>query len=285
MSVPVVIPAGLVPASRVNPQMALLFGPRKSAKTTLASLLADALILEVDPKGADFVAARKMDIRDGEHLLAVLAELIRLKEAGTPACRRLVIDTIDEVERHCETLALAAYKKTVLGKAFEGTSIVELPQGAGYGRLRDTMGEVLWLFSKAADEILLIGGVREKFIERKGSVDVMAQDVELTGKCRSIVCSRCSTIGYVWRNFRNQVYINFKTSDTNICASRCAHLDGQEILISEKIDGKVVAYWDRFYLPDAPAPGSQPTGAPAPQPPVSDTGKPGVGDTTPMKGQ
>ncbi len=258
MTPAVVIPTGLVPASRINPQCALLYGPRKGAKTTICALLPDSLILEVDPAGADFVAARKIDIRDANHLLAVLAELIRLKDAGTPACRRLVIDTIDEVERHCETIALAQYKKTVLGKAFEGTSIVELPQGAGYGRLRDTMGEVLWLCAKAADEIILLGGVRDKFIERKGQADVAAQDVELTGKCRSIVASRCSTIGYVWRNFRDQAFINMKTSDTTICASRCKHLDGQEILISEKIDGVVRAYWDKFYLPDAPAPAPAP---------------------------
>ncbi len=258
MSEAIKIPTGLVPASRVNPQMALLYGPRKGAKTTICALLPDSLILEVDPAGADFVAARKIDIRDANHLLAVLAELIRLREAGTPACRRLVIDTIDEVERHCETLALAQYKKTVLGKAFEGTSIVELPQGAGYGRLRDCMGELLWLFTKAADEVILLGGVREKFIERKGQADVAAQDVELTGKCRSICASRCSTIGFVWRNFRDQAFINFKTSDTTICASRCKHLDGQELLISEKIDGVVRAYWDKFYLPDAPAPAPAP---------------------------
>lgn len=253
MSDPITIPTGPVPPSRRNPQLSLLYGPPKGGKTTIASLLPDSLILELEPAGADFVTARKIDIRDMAHLQAVLAKLIALREAGTPACRRLVVDTIDEVEALCDPYALAQYKKSVLGKDFQGTSIVELPQGAGYGRLRDAMGETLWLFSKAAEEIVLLGHVREKFIERKGQQEVAAQDIALTGKCRAIVASRCSSIGYVWRNFADQVRINFKTSDTVNCGSRCQHLTGQEILISERVDGVVRAYWDKYFLPDAPA--------------------------------
>jgi hypothetical protein len=252
VSDPINIPTGLIPPSRRNPQLSLLYGPPKGGKTTIASLLADALILELEPAGADFLAARKIDIRDMPHLRAVLDKLIGLREAGTPACKRLVIDTIDEVETLCDPHALAQYKKSVLGKDFAGTSILELPQGAGYGRLRDAMGETLWLFSKAAEEVILLGHVREKFIERKGQQEVAAQDVALTGKCRAIVCSRCSSIGYVWRDFADRVRINFKTSDTVNCGSRCQHLTGQEILISERVDGVVRAYWDKYFLPDAP---------------------------------
>lgn len=253
MSDAVNIPTGLIPPSRVNPQMALFYSNPKGGKTTIAAMLDDSLILELEPSGADFVHARKMDVPDMKTLRAVLDKLIALRAAGTPACRRLVVDTIDEVERLCDPAALAEYKASVMGKGFEGTSITELPLGAGYGRLRDKMGEMLWLFCKAAEEVLLLAHVRDKFIERKGVQDVAAQDVDLTGKVRSIVCSRCSTIGYLRRDFTDTVYVNFKTSDTVNCGSRCAHLTGREIVLSEKKDGKIVAYWDRIYLPDAPA--------------------------------
>jgi len=252
VSDPVTIPTGLIPPSRVNPQMALLYGNPKSAKTTVASMLPDSLILELEPSGADFVAARKIDVPDMKTLRAVLDKLIALRAAGTPACRRLVIDTIDEVERLCDPAALAEYKASVMGKDFQGTSITELPLGAGYGRLRDKMGEMLWLFCKAAEEVLLLAHVRDKFIERKGVQDVAAQDVDLTGKVRSIVCSRCSTIGYLRRDFTDTVYVNFKTSDTVNCGSRCAHLTGREIVLSEKKDGVIKAYWDRIYLDEPP---------------------------------
>jgi len=247
------IPTGLIPPSRVNPQMMLLYSAPKVGKTTVAAMLPDSLILELEPAGADFVSARKIDVPDYKTLRATLDKLIALRAAGTPACRRLVIDTIDEVERMCDPAAVAEYKASVMGKDFAGTSITELPMGAGYGRLRDKMGEMLWQFAKASEEVILLAHVRDKFLERKGVQDVATQDVDLTGKVRAICCARCSTIGYMRRDFTDTVSVNFKTSDTVNCGSRCAHLTGREIVLSEKKDGVIKAYWERIYL-DAPAP-------------------------------
>lgn len=259
MSDSVQIPSGPVPASRVNPQCLLLYGAPKVGKTRAVADLPDSLVLELEPAGADFFPVRKIDIPDMATLLKTLAKLTALKEAGTPACTRLVIDTIDEVERLCGPYALAQYKASVLGKDFAGTDIVELPMGAGYGRLRDAVGEMLWLFCKAADEVILLAHVRDKVIERKGVQDVAFQDVDLTGKVRSIVCSRCSSIGYVRRDFNDTLYVNFRTSDTVNCGSRCAHLTGREIVLGERgKDGKLVFFWERIYVtqpaPAAPAP-------------------------------
>ena len=265
MSDPIPIPTGLIPPSRVNPQMALLYSAPKVGKTTAAAALDDSLILELEPAGADFVAARKIDVPDYRTLIAVLAKLTVLREAGTPACKRLVIDTIDEVERMCDPAAVAEYKASVMGKEFSGTSITELPMGAGYGRLRDKMGETLWLFAKAAEEIILLAHVRDKFIERKGVQDVATQDVDLTGKVRAIVCARCSTIGYLRRDFNDTLYANFKTSDTVNCGSRCAHLTGKEIVLGERgKDGKLVFHWERIYL--EPARAALPAPAPEAKP-------------------
>jgi len=71
MSDPINIPTAPVPPSRRNPQLSLLYGPPKGGKTTIAALLPDSLILELEPAGADFVTARKIDIRDMAHLQAV----------------------------------------------------------------------------------------------------------------------------------------------------------------------------------------------------------------------
>ncbi len=258
MSDPVQIPEGLVPPSRINPQMAMFYSAPKVGKTTAVAALEDSLILELEPAGADFVAARKIDVPNMKTLLAVLTKLIALREAKTPACKRLVIDTIDEVERLCDPAAVAEYKASVMGKDFQGTSIVELPLGAGYGRLRDKMGECLWLFSKAAEEVILLAHVRDKFIERKGVQDVATQDVDLVGKVRAIVCGRCSTIGYMRRDFNDTLFVNFTTSDTVNCGSRCAHLTGREIVLGERgKDGKLVFFWSRIYLEPTPVPASE----------------------------
>lgn len=261
MSDPIYIPEGLVPASRVNPQMLLAYAGPKTGKTTACAALPDSLILELEPSGADFVDARKIDITGMPHLLAVLAKLTAQRAEGKPACRRLVIDTIDEVEKLCDPAALAEYKRSVMGKDFAGTSITELPLGAGYGRLRDKLGETLWLFSKAAEEVILLAHVRDRVITKTAG-DVSSLDIDLSGKCRQICCSRCSSIGFMRRDFADNLYINFRTSETVNCGSRCAHLTGKEILLGERKDGKLVFHWSRIYLDqqqptaDAPAPAS-----------------------------
>ncbi len=259
MSDAIKIPEGLVPPSRINPQLLLLYGAPKVGKSVAAAALPDSLIIELEPAGADFVAARKIDVPDMKTLLAVLAKLIALREAKTPACTRLVIDTIDEVERLCGPYALAQYKSSVLGKDFQGTDIVELPMGAGYGRLRDSLGEMLWLFSKAADEVVLLAHVRDRQIERKGAQEVSYLDVDLTGKCRAVCCARCSSIGYVWRDFKDTLMVDFRTKDTVNCGSRCAHLTGREIVLGERVNGSLKFWWDRIYL--APPVVTEPTTA------------------------
>jgi AAA domain len=253
MSDAVDIPMQFLPPTRTNPQMMLLYSAPKVGKTTAAAMLPNSLMLELEPSGADFVNARKINVPDGKTLLAVIAKLTALKAAKTPACSRLVIDTIDELEVMAKAAAFAEYKGSTLGKNFQGTDLFELDLGQGYGRLRDKVGEWLWAITKAADEIVLLAHVRDKYIDRKGVQEAASQDVDLTGKVRSLVCSRCSTIGYMRRDFADTLYVNFKTSDTINCSSRCAHLTGKEIVLGERKDGALVFHWDRIYVPDAPA--------------------------------
>jgi len=244
----IAIPAGLIPPSRTDPQLLLLYSGPKVGKTTAVAALPDSLILEIEPAGADFVAARKIDVPDWETFVAALTKLIALREAKTPACKRLVIDTIDSLEILAKIAALHDYKRSVLGKDFKGTDLFELPQGAGYGRLRDKIGEWLWLCAKAADETILLGHVAEKYVERNGVQEVAGKDVNLTGKVGTIVCSRCSSIGYARRTFDDKLWVNFKTNDAVNCGSRCPHLTGKEILLGERgKDGTLHFNWSLVY--------------------------------------
>lgn len=263
---PTTIPTGPVPPSRKNPQMLLLYGPPKVGKTSACAALPDSLLLELEPGGADFISARKVDIPDMEGpdgLLAVLKDLTERRKAGKPAARRLVVDTIDVVDWWSDRLALSRYKATPLGKDFPGTSIIELPMGAGYFRLREEMGHMLWLFSQAAEEVVLLAHVRDKYLDKPaGSTGaVAAQDIDLTGKVRNIVCSRCSGIGLLRRDYQDRLWACFKTSETVNCSSRCPHLSGQEILLGERANGTLHFHWESIYLPEPPEPpfGGSPT--------------------------
>jgi hypothetical protein len=234
-----------------------MYGPPKVGKTCAVAALPDSLILELEPEGANWFPARKVDVPDFAYFVKCLERLTALREAKTPACKRLVVDTVDVLEWWCDPAALADYKRTVMGKDFQGTSITELPMGAGYGRLRDKLGEMLWLLSKASEEVLLLAHVRDKFIG-KTSGDVMAQDIDLTGKCRNIVASRCSTIGFLRRDIQDNLWVTFKTSETVNCSSRCEHLRGREVKLGWLVDGKPVFGWNKIYLEDNPPLTAQP---------------------------
>lgn len=247
------IPDGPVPATRRNPQLALFYGPPKVGKTHAVAALPDTLILELEPGGADHFPARKLDIPDLETLMATLAELTNRRKAGKAAAKRIAIDTIDVIEEWSDPAALAEYKSSTLGKNFEGTSIIELPQGAGYFRLREKMGEMLWLFTQAADEVILLAHVRDRVLT-KVSGEVISQDIDLTGKIRNIVCSRSSAVGFMRRDFENKLLLTFKTTDAVNCGSRCEHLRGQEFVVGRLEKGQPVFDWSKVYLPDPPTP-------------------------------
>jgi AAA domain len=249
-----VIPDGPVPPSRRNPQMMLIYGPPKVGKTHSVAALADTLILELERGGADHFAARKMDVPSMQALLDILATLTRLRKEGKPAAKRLAIDTIDVVEDWCYPAALDEYKSSVLGKTFEGSHILDLPQGAGYFRLREKFGEMLWLFGEAAEEVLLIGHIRDRLLTTVRG-EVMSQDVALTGKIRAIACSRCSAIGMMRRDFNDHLVLTFKTSDAVNCGSRCEHLRGRDFVIGKVGSGGAPVFdWSAIYVKDEPVP-------------------------------
>lgn len=228
--------------------MMLIYGAPKVGKTHALTALPDTLILELEPGGADHFEARKIDIPDQPTLLAVLAQLTDARKQGKPLARRIAIDTIDVIEEMCDPAALAEYKASVLGKNFEGTSIIELPQGAGYFRLREKFSEMLWLFTQAADEVILVGHIRDRVITTVRG-EVMAADLDLSGKIRNICCSRCSAVGFLRRDFANQLILTFITAESVNCGSRCEHLRGQEFVLGRVgPEGKPVFDWSRIFI-------------------------------------
>ena len=233
--------------------MMLIYGPPKVGKTHAVAALPDTLILELEPGGADHFPARKLDIPDLETLMSVLAELTTRRKSGKAAAKRLAIDTIDVIEEWSDPAALAEYKASTLGKNFEGTSIIELPQGAGYFRLREKMGEMLWLFTQAADEVILLGHVRDKMLATIRG-EVIAQDLDLSGKIRNIVCSRSSAVGLMRRDYNSNLVLTFKTADTVNCGSRCEHLRGREFIIGKPGTDGPSFDWSQVYIKELDTP-------------------------------
>ena len=155
---------------------------------------------------------------------------------------------IGKLEEMCLTYAKALYMDTPMGKSFAGDNVLKLPNGAGYLYLREAFFKILdYIETLVPDDgsIILLGHLKDKMIETNGK-EVSAVDLDLSGKIKALVCAKADAIGLLSRK-GNQVILNFKTSDEITCGARPDHLKNQEIILTESIDGNLIASWDKVF--------------------------------------
>lgn len=239
-----VLPTQRTKAERVNPKRIILYSKPKVGKTTLVASLDNNLILDLE-NGSGYVDAMKVSINN-------LAELRKygeaIKAAGYPY-KYITVDTVTALEEMVRDLALKLYKETPMGKSFAGTNVLTLPNGAGYGYLREAFFSVLNYIDTLAPHIILLGHLKDKMIELKGK-EVNAADVDLTGKIKSLICANADAIGYIWRENANTNMVSFKSSDQIICGARPEHLKNQEFVISETNPetGEYTTHWNKIFI-------------------------------------
>lgn len=225
----IILPRELIPATTGSPRILTLYGPPKVGKTTIVSVLPDALLLDLED-GSDFVTAMKLKLQNPLQIKPFVDEVIK---AGRPY-KYLIIDTIDKLEEWAEIEATREYKASIKGKTFTGNSVLELPQGGGYFYLRETFRKFFNLLYTAAPRIIYIGHVRDKVIDGTGT-DVTSKDLDLTNKIRILVCKLSDAIGHIYRDSKGNLLCNFTTTDISNCGSRCAHLRGKVINFSSPV--------------------------------------------------
>ena len=133
-----------------------------------------------------------------------------------------------------------------MGKSYDGDNVITLPNGAGYLYIREAFFDVLNYVDTLAEHIILSGHIKDKQVDDKGEM-VMAANIDLTGKIKSLICANSDAIGYMFRK-GNKVMLNFKTNEETTCGARPEHLRNAEIVISEINDkGDIVTHWDKVY--------------------------------------
>ena len=176
----------------------------------------------------------KIKIDSATHLKEVGREIIR---SGKPY-KYVTVDSVTMLEEFCEIDATAKYKETSMGKNFTGNTILTLPQGAGYGLLRnELMPYVRNILPMFADRIILICHLKDKLIVDKKGQEVSAKDVDLTGKLRNMICAQADAIGYLYRE-EGELKVSFETKEDMVCGSRCDHLKGQNFVFD----------WSKIYI-------------------------------------
>jgi hypothetical protein len=237
----IVLPTKKVKAERVNPKRLLVYSKPKTGKTTAFAGLEDNLILDLE-NGAEYVEALKVSIPDLQTLLDTGKAI---KEANKPY-KYVTVDTVTALEEMIMPLAVKLYRQTPMGKNYTGDNVTTLPNGAGYLYIRQAFFQVLDFIDTLAPTIILSGHIKDKVVDDKGDM-VMAANIDLTGKIKSLICANADAIGYMYRK-GNQTILSFKTNDEVTCGARPDHLRNEEIVITEMIDGVVKTSWNKIFV-------------------------------------
>ena len=236
----IVLPTTKIKADRVNPKRLLIYSKPKTGKTTAFAGLDNNLIIDLE-NGSDYVDALKIKVNSLKELIEAGNSII---EAGRPY-KYVTIDTVTALESMVMPLAVKLYRKTQMGKHFEGDSVVSLPNGAGYGYIREAFFSILDFIDTLAPHIILSGHIKDKVVDDKGEM-VMSANIDLTGKIKSLICANADAIGYMYRK-GNKTILSFKTNEEVTCGARPEHLRNQEITVTESIDGVLTTSWEQVY--------------------------------------
>jgi hypothetical protein len=237
----IVLPTSKISAERVNPKRIVIYSKPKTGKTTAYAGLENNLILDLE-NGADYVEALKIKISNLQELLDTGKAI---KEAGCPY-KYVTVDTVTALEDMIMPLAIKLYKKTPMGKNFDGDTVTTLANGAGYLYIRQAFFQVLDFIDTLAPHIILSGHIKDKVVDDKGEM-VMSANIDLTGKIKSLICANADAIGYMYRK-GNKTILSFKTNEEVTCGARPDHLRNEEIVITEMIDGVLKTSWEKVFI-------------------------------------
>jgi hypothetical protein len=238
----IVLPTTKVKSESTNPKRLIIYSKPKTGKTTAFAGLDNNLIIDLE-EGSNYVDALKIQVSSLQELLEAGKAI---KEAGKPY-KYVTIDTVTALEDMVGPLAVKLYKQTSMGKNYDGDNVLSLPNGAGYLYLRQAFFQVLDFIDTLAPHIILAGHIKDKQIDDKGEM-VLAANIDLTGKIKSLICANADAIGYMFRK-GNKTILSFKTSEEVTCGARPKHLTNEEIVVSELNEkGELEFHWDKIYV-------------------------------------
>ena len=283
MSDPFPLPAPrTMPLSR-NPQTLTLYGTEHVGKTdSVMRLPGKVLNVMLQRKGGDHLAGWFMDLHEmvdkgdfgdeartkqsyDEAFYRTLEWLGNENAAGRPVADFIVYDRIDRMEDWVFKRALKTFRTTVIGRSEKFNDLLRVTDIPGQGNqgspgwnfVREEMHRTVWGMQRSGPRVVLICGMRDKFAfsaTPKTMGDAAPNDLDLTGSLRKLICNDSSSFGFMYRNHDSDLMLNFRTSETTVCGTYCAHLRGKEFTLGkvDKKTGDTVCDWSQIYLPDAP---------------------------------
>lgn len=236
---PIKLPTAAEPPIYTEPTSLLIYGAPKCGKTSALAHLPDCLILSLE-RGAEQHNCMRLEIKTYRELIEAAGEISK----APPGRYKFVgVDTVDVLEELAVQEATVRYKASNTGRTFTGRDILsELEYGAGYRWLRGAFDEALCALIKCAPHVIFIGHVKDKVLDTGGAKETIIKDLDLTGKCKNIICARCDAVGHLSRVKRTgstttDGMLSFQTNDWLNAGARHSYLTGKTFKF---IDGDTV---------------------------------------------
>ena len=231
----------------INPKSLVVFAKPKVGKTSLLTGLSGCLILDLED-GTDYVSAVKLKAKSVADIKVIVDAIIA---AGKPY-KYIAVDTVSRLEDMVLPYAEDLYSRSPMGKSWytdlkpKYSSLLNMPNGAGYPWLREAFTTVLNYIKRAAPHVILVGHLKDTVSDKAGA-EFSSLDLDLTGKLKRITASGADAIGYIYRKGEQNI-ITFKSSDEVSCGARPEHLRNQTFVISEMTPIGYVTYWDKIFI-------------------------------------
>ena len=145
--------------------------------------------------------------------------LMQLKDSKDVKYKYIALDTIDKVAEWAEQRVCEE----------EGVrSLSDLAFGKGYGLMREKVSKTIEAFLGVTEHLIIVGHRKPAYAVTEGNPIVIPESLDMTGKLKNIIMSRCDAIGYVFRE-EDKLMVSFQSNDAIEAGSRCEHLKGKII--------------------------------------------------------
>lgn len=237
------LPISKVQGATANPKLLVIAGFYKSGKTTSLAALENNLVVDTE-KGSIFVDAMRVDVPT----LREYSELIRALGTSEHRYRFITVDTGTKLEDIALELAAFNHKKSPIGKRWEGTAkdILNLPNGLGYGLLRNSYMELLSWLKPYCDTLILVCHIKTSSFQKDGE-EFSQLDINLTGQLKTIIAAEADAVGMFYRK-GNRSILSFKGGESFLVGARPSHLKNKDFTIIESDEsGSLKIDWSQVF--------------------------------------
>jgi hypothetical protein len=202
-----------------SPHRLFLYGKPKTGKTTSVSKLPRHLIIDTEVKGEyDGELKGGTSYCDGAYSI-VVDGLPRLRATMEYAKEHqseidfVVLDTIDHIEQWVTDDICNSHKVKHIG---------DLPHGKGWSMMKTKVMQIIEAFARISKHLIVIGHQKDGH----GDGEIQVDQINLTGKLKTQMCSVMDGIGRVYRE-GDTLMVDFRGGTNTDAGTRLPALAGK----------------------------------------------------------